>query len=85
MKIPLKLSKKERQPSDDPRREYYKKRCSELTEQLNDIRTNYDFVSDPQAIDSLIFAENSVTCQLELLYKEARAEGITIQLHERLK
>ncbi|MDE7229150.1 MAG: hypothetical protein K2N56_01600, partial [Oscillospiraceae bacterium] len=84
MKIPVIFSKKE-QSAENSRREYYKKRCSELTEQLNDIRTNYDFVSDPQSIDALIFAENSVTCQLELLYREARAEGITIQLHERMK
>lgn len=85
MKLLEKLSKKTCSDSDNKRREFYKQRCAELTEQLKDIRTNYDFVSDPQSIDAFIFAENSVTCQLEQLYREARAEGITIQLHERLK
>ncbi len=84
MKILEILSKKEPSP-DSERREYYKKRSEELTEQLNDIRTNYDFVTEPGAIDALIFAENSVTCQLEQLYRSARAEGISIQLHERKK
>lgn len=84
MKIPVIFPKKE--PSaESERREYYKKRSEELTEQLNDIRTNYDFVTEPGAIDALIFAENSVTCQLEQLYRSARAEGISIQLHERKK
>ena len=85
MKILEKLCKK---PPSDPvekRREFYKQRCAELTEELKDIRANFDFVSDPRSIDALIYAENSLTCQLEVLLKEAKAEGITIQLHERLK
>ena len=85
MKILEKLHKK---TSSDPtagRREFYKQRCAELTEQLNDIRNNYDHVSDPHSIDALIYAENSITCQLEVLLKEAKAEGISIQLHERMK
>ena len=83
MKILEMLSKKA--PSaESERREFYKKRCTERTEQLKDVRANYDFVSDPQSIDALIFAENSITCQLDQLYKEARAEGITIPLHERM-
>ena len=85
MKILEKLHK--RSPSDpaDKRREFYKQRCTELTEELRNIRANYDFVSDPGAIDALIYAENSLTCQLEVLIKEAKAEGISIQLHERMK
>lgn len=84
MKILEMLSPK-KPSAESERREFYKKRCTELTEQLNDIRTNYDFVSDPQSIDALIFAEKSITCQLDQLYKDARAEGITIRLYERLK
>ena len=85
MKILEKLYK--RSPSDpvEKRREFYKQRCAELTEELRDIRINYDFVTDPLSIDALIYAENSITCQLEVLLKEAKAEGISIQLHERLK
>lgn len=82
MKNPLSFFKKET-PAEDIRREFYIKRCNELTRQLNDIRTNYDFVNDPQYIDALIFAENSVSCQLAQLYKDARGEGISIQFHER--
>lgn len=82
MKNLLDFFKKKTDPADT-RREFYKKRCEELTRQLADIRTNYDFVNDPQYIDALIFAENSVTCQLGQLYKDARGEGISIQFHER--
>lgn len=85
MKILEKIRK--RSPSDpaEERREFYKQRCAELTEELRDIRANYDFVSDPGAIDALIYAENSLTCQLEVLLKQAKEEGISIQLHERMK
>lgn len=84
MKNPLSFFKKEASP-EDTRREFYQKRCDELTQQLHDIRANFNFVNDPQYIDALIFAENSVTCQLGQLYKDARAEGIKIQLYERNK
>ena len=80
-----KLSKRSPSAPDEKYRELFKKRYTELTEQLRDSRNNYNFVSDPSAIDALIYAENSLTCQLEVLLKEAKAEGITIQLHERLK
>ncbi len=82
MKNPLKFFKKEITPADI-RREFYKTRCEELTRQLADIRTNYNFVNDPQYIDALIFEENAVTCQLGQLFKDARSEGISIQFHER--
>ena len=85
MKLLEKLSKKISPDPIDERREFYKQRCIELTEELNNIRSNFDFVSDSHSIDALIYAEKSVTCQLEVLLKEAKAEGITIQLHERMK
>ena len=84
MKNPLSFLKKQ-QSAEDIRREFYKSRCDELTRQLYDIRTNYNFVNDPQYIDALIFAENSVSCQLGQLYKDARAEGIKIEMFERNK
>ena len=84
MKKLLSFLKKE--PSrEDLRREFYKSRCEELTRELADIRANYDFVNDPQYIDALIFAENSVICRLGQLYKDARAEGISIEFHEHSK
>ena len=85
MKILEKLTKKTLSDPNKERREFYKQRYAELTEELRDIRANYDFVSDPRSIDALIYAENSLTCQLEVLIKEAKAEGISIQLHERSK
>ena len=85
MKILEKLHKKTSSDPVSERREFYKRRCSELTEELENIRGNYDFVTDPRSIDALIYAENSVTCQLEVLIREAKTEGITIQLHERIK
>lgn len=69
----------------DPRREFYAEQYAELTERLNDIRSNFDFVTDPQAIDSLIFAENSVISMIEQLLRGAREEGITLQLYEQKK
>ena len=85
MKILERLTKRSSAAPEDKRREFFKQRYAELTDELRNIRTNYDFVSDPKTIDALIYAENSVTCQLEVLLKEAKTEGISIQLHERLK
>ncbi len=81
MKLPLKPKPEQ----TDSRRIFYAEQCEELTEQLNDIRSNFDFVTDPQAIDSLIYAENSVIRLIEKLIRSAREEGITIQMHERGK
>ena len=85
IKILKKITKRSPADPNEKRREYFKQRCTELTEQLRDIRTNYNFVSDPDSIDALIYAENSLNCQLGVLIKEAKSEGISIQLHERLK
>lgn len=70
---------------DNGRREFYRQRCEELTEQLSDIQSNFDFATEPQAIESLIYAEKSVTCMLEQLFRSAREEGVTLELHERRK
>lgn len=84
MKIMELLSKKPAE-SKDPRRESFEKRCTELTERLQEIRSVFNFVSDEQAIEAMIYEENAVICLLEQLYREARAEGITLQIHERSK
>jgi len=67
------------------RRKAIAAQCTALTKRLADIRANFDAVTDPSAIDALIFEENAVLCQMEQLYREARAEGITVELHERQK
>ncbi len=70
-------------PAKDTRREYYERSCSRLTEQLENIRNNYDMTDDPDTIDALIYEENAVLCRLDSLYRQARSEGITLEPHER--
>lgn len=84
MKLPVKLIKKENS-SNEARREVFAQRISELTERLADIRANFDNVTDATTIDALIYEENATLCRLEQLYREARSEGITVELHERGK
>ena len=63
----------------------FARECSALTERLADIRCNFDAVTDPPEIDALIFEENAVLCRLEQLYREARTEGISVEIYERRK
>ncbi len=84
----MKLLEKLRNSGDTPeeqRRKALARECSLLTERLSDIRNNFDAVTDPPAIDALIFEENAVMCRLEQLYREARAEGISVEIYERGK
>lgn len=66
-------------------REDIAKRCAELTERLNDIRATFDFVTDEQAIDALIYEETATLCRLEQLYREAKSEGVAVEIYERGK
>lgn len=84
MKISGLLSKKE-ESGANIRRKTFASECAELTERLADIRANFDNVTDAASIDALIYEENAVLCRLEQLYREARAEGITVEPHERTK
>ncbi|MBD5383514.1 MAG: DUF2508 family protein [Ruminococcaceae bacterium] len=84
MKISGLLSKKEGSGTET-RKKTFSRECSELTERLADIRANFDNVTDTASIDALIYEENAVLCRLEQLYREARAEGITVELYERTK
>lgn len=84
MKISDLLSKNE-ETSEDIRKKTFARECGELTERLADIRTNFDNVTDAASIDALIYEENAVLCRLEQLYRDARVEGITLELHERTK
>lgn len=54
----------------------------QLTEQLKQIRTNYDFVTDQDAIDSLIYEENAVLSKLSALFKQAKASGSRLEIYE---
>ncbi len=53
-----------------------------LLEKLSDIRANYDFVTDDDEIDALIYEENAVLSKLAALYKQARAEGTALEIFE---
>ena len=75
------LLKKKQQP--DARREMYERRCTSLTERLRDIRNAFDMSPDDDTTDALIYEENAVLCRLSALYKQARAEGITLEIYER--
>ena len=54
----------------------------QLTERLNEIRTNFDFVTDEAAVDALIYEENAVLAKLSALYKEAKASGSRLEIYE---
>ncbi len=84
MKFSEKFTKKGSSPEEERRKEFAREYTA-LSERLNDIRNNFDAVTDPPAIDALIFEENAVLCRLEQLYREARAEGISVQIYERRK
>lgn len=68
----------------EAQRKKYARECAELTERLTDIRVNFNNVTDSGSIDALIYEENAILCRLEQLYREARAEGIRVEPHERL-
>ncbi len=78
MKLPL----KKQISQEEKRLDMLKKTYAELIGRLNDIRTQFDFATDSKIIDALIFEENAVLSRLEGLYKEARAEGLTLQAYD---
>lgn len=63
----------------------YERRCTRLVERLSDIRAAFDMAQDDDTIDALIYEENAVLCRLAALYKQARAEGISLEIYERRK
>lgn len=54
-----------------------------LTERLEQIRANYDFVSEDSEIDALIYEENAVLCRLSALLQKAKETGVHIEFHDR--
>lgn len=61
---------------DESRARDFMKEYETLTERLEQIRANYDFVSDDLEIDALIYEENAVLCRLSAMYSKAREMGI---------
>ena len=84
MKFSEKFSKKGNS-AEEERRKAFASQWVALTERLADIRANFDAVTDPPAIDALIFEENAVLCRLEQLYREARIEGISVEIYDHRK
>lgn len=73
------LSKKNRDLLSERECDDISRRITELTSQLADVRTNFDFVTDERAIDALIYEENALLCKIESLNREARERGIRIE------
>lgn len=80
----MKFLKQQTTP-EESRRMRLERECSKLIRRLNDIRNTLNFVEDEKLINALIYEENAVLCLLDELFKSARAEGISIQPHERHK
>ncbi|MBQ8171302.1 MAG: DUF2508 family protein [Oscillospiraceae bacterium] len=55
---------------------------TELTERLQQIRDNFDFVTDHDSIDALIYEENAVLSRLAYLYKQAKLSGTSLEIYE---
>ncbi len=77
MKLPFKAEKTPR----NKREVLLEKTYIELLRQLDDVRTMFDFATDSSMIDALIFEENALLCRLEQIYKDARAEGISLEAY----
>lgn len=76
----LKELLKRRRISPDKRREtQLLQEYSRLTDRLEQIRTNYDFVSDNAEIDALIYEENAVLCRLAALFRKAKDMGVHVE------
>lgn len=58
-------------------------RINELTEQLGNIRANFNIVTDDRTIDALIYEENALICRIEALHREARERGLKVQPFQR--
>ena len=65
-----------------PEKDKLSRQYTYLLQRLSDIRSNYDFAVQAEAIDSLIYEENAVLAKLSALYKHARAENLTLEIFE---
>lgn len=71
----LKLHNRRTSPDERRARELLEE-YAELTERLENIRANFDLVSEEADIDALIYEENAVQCRLSALYRKAREMGL---------
>ena len=83
MKISLPFRMLRKRDCTDKQREAFERSCSALTERLECIRSSFDMAQDNDVIDALIYEENAVLCRLAQLYKQARREGIALDIYER--
>ncbi len=79
------ITLKKKPTAQQLQRQKLSQQYTELTEQLAQIRTNFDHATEPDMIDALIFEENSSLARLSQLYKEARAAGVTLEVYEKKK
>ncbi len=77
------LLNRRRTTPDERRKRELLEEYSMLTDKLEQIRTNYDYVSEDAEIDALIYEENAVLCRLSALYRRARERGIHVDFPER--
>lgn len=58
-------------------------RLDEVCGNLRAIRSLFNNVTDPAAIDALIYRENAVMCEFCALLHEAKSRNIRIEFYER--
>ncbi len=55
---------------------------SQLAEKLEQIRSKFDYATDDDDIDALIYEENAILSRMASLYKRAKAMGVSVQFYE---
>lgn len=58
-------------------------RLDEVCGNLRAIRASFNNVTDPAAIDALIYRENAVMCEFCALLHEAKSKNIKLEIYER--
>lgn len=58
-------------------------RLDEVCGNLRAIRSCFNSVTDPAAIDALIYRENAVMCEFLALLHEAKSKKIRLEFYER--
>lgn len=58
-------------------------RLDEVCGNLRAIRSCFNNVTDPAAIDALIYRENAVMCEFVALLNEAKSKKIRIEIYDR--
>lgn len=70
------LLKRDRTSPEELRARKFLEEYKALSERLEQIRRNFDFVSEDPEIDALIYEENAVLCLLSAMYSRAREMGL---------